>query len=132
MIAEHPEGNVATAVAKALVQRNHWCVVLISVGDPIQVPSETVRGCPLVLVPETSGLVVTTGALVMIALEAVNWVEVPTELMATTRARRYLPIRELSTKLRLAAVADGISLQPLGTFIVLAAAKTWLVQTNHW
>ena len=43
------------------------------------------------LVPETVGLAVATGALVMIAVEAVNWVVVPTELVATTRARRYLP-----------------------------------------
>ena len=44
------------------------------------------------LVPETVGLAVATGALVMIAVEAVNWVVVPTELVATTRARMYLPI----------------------------------------
>jgi hypothetical protein len=61
-------------------------------GDATQVPSETVRTCPLSLVPETVGGDVTTGALVMIAVEAVNWVEVPTEFVATTRASRYLPI----------------------------------------
>jgi hypothetical protein len=68
----------------------------------------------------------------MIELEAVNTVERPTELRASTLAKTYLPISELSTKLRLAVVAEGISLQPLGTFIVLAAASTSLVQTNHW
>jgi predicted anti-sigma-YlaC factor YlaD len=61
-------------------------------GDAIQSPSETVRSCPLSLVPETVGLAVATGALVMIAVEAVNWFAVPTELVATTRASRYLPI----------------------------------------
>ena len=61
-------------------------------GDATHVPSETVRTCPLSLVPETVGLAVTTGALVMIAVEAVNWREVPIELVATTRASRYLPI----------------------------------------
>ena len=130
VIAEHPEGKAEVAVATALVQRNHWWVVLISAGDEIQAPSETVRTCPLALVPETVGLVVTTGALVMIALEAVNWVDAPTELVATTRARRYLPISELSTKLRVAEVEDDISVQLLSN--VLAEANTWLVQTNHW
>jgi hypothetical protein len=60
-------------------------------GDAIQVPAETVRTCPLFLVPETVGFTVTTGALVMIEVEAVNWVEVPIELVATTRARMYFP-----------------------------------------
>jgi hypothetical protein len=132
VIAEHWEGKLEVAVATALLQRNHWWVVLISEGEAIQAPSETVNVSPLALVPETSGLVVTTGALVMIALEAVNTVERPTELRASTLAKTYFPIRELSTKLRLAPVADGISLQPLGTFIVLAAANTSLAQTNHW
>ena len=67
-------------------------MVVILDGDATQVPSETVRTCPLSLVPETVGLAVTTGALVMIAVEAVNWVEVPIELVATTRARAYLPM----------------------------------------
>ncbi len=64
-------------------------------GDATQVPSETERTCPLSLVPETVGLAVTTGALVMIAVEAVKTVVLPTELMASTRANRYLPINEL-------------------------------------
>jgi hypothetical protein len=99
-------------------------------GDATHVPEETVRTCPLSLVPETVGLVVATGALVMIAVEAVNWVVVPTELVATTRASRYLPITELSTRVRVVAVEDAIWLQLLSR--VLAAASTWLVQTNHW
>jgi hypothetical protein len=41
-------------------------------GEATQVPLETVRTCPLFLVPETVGLDVATGALVMIAVEAVN------------------------------------------------------------
>ena len=61
-------------------------------GDAIQVPSETVRSCPLSRVPETVGLAVTTGALVMIAVEAVKTVDLPTELVATTWASRYFPI----------------------------------------
>ena len=64
-------------------------------GDAIHVPSETVRTCPLSLVPETVGLAVTTGALVMIVVEAVKTVDLPAELMASTRANRYLPINEL-------------------------------------
>jgi predicted anti-sigma-YlaC factor YlaD len=61
-------------------------------GDATHVPGETVRTRPLSLVPETVGLTVATGALVIIAVEAVNWVAVPTELVATTRASRYFPI----------------------------------------
>ena len=99
-------------------------------GDATQVPAETVRTCPLSLVPETVGLAVTTGALVMIEVEAVNWVVVPTELVATTRASKYLPIRELSTRVLVVAVEDAIWLQLLSS--VLAADNTWLVQTNHW
>jgi hypothetical protein len=66
----------------------------------------------------------------MIAVDAVNWVEVPIKLVATTRARRYLPITELSTRVLVVAVEEAISLQLPSN--VLAAAKTWLVQTNHW
>jgi hypothetical protein len=44
----------------------------------------------------------------MIAVEAVNWVEVPIELVATTRASRYLPIRELSTRVLVVEVEDAI------------------------
>ena len=112
------------------MQRNHWWLGVISEGDATQVPSETVRACPLALVPETTGFVVATGALVMIAVEAVNWVEVPTELVTTTRVRMNLPISEVSTKLRVVAVEDAICVQLL--FKVLEAARTWLVQTNHW
>ena len=130
LIDEQWEGKVEVADETALVQRNHWWLGVMSEGDATQVPSETVRACPLALVPETSGFVVATGALVMIAVEAVNWVEVPTELVATTRARMNLPMSEVSTKLRVVAVEDAICVQLL--FKVLAAAKTWLVQTNHW
>jgi hypothetical protein len=63
-------------------------------GDATQVPSETVRACPLSLVPETVGLAVATGALVIIAVDAVKTVVLPTELIASTRASRYLPINE--------------------------------------
>jgi hypothetical protein len=41
-----------------------------------------------------------------------------------------LPISEVSTKLRVVAVEDAICVQLL--FKVLAADRTWLVQTNHW
>ncbi len=82
--------------------------MVISAGCATQPPLETVKTCPLSLVPETVGLAVTTGALVMIAVEAVNWVEVPIELVATTRASKYLPIRELSTRVLVVEVEDAI------------------------
>ena len=99
-------------------------------GQATQVPAETFSTCPLSLVPETVGLAVTTGALVMIAVEAVNWVVVATALVATIRASRYLPIRELSDRARVLVDEDAISLQLPSS--VLEAARTWLVQTNHW
>jgi hypothetical protein len=42
----------------------------------------------------------------------------------------YFPISELSVRLRVMAMEDAIWLQLLSS--VLEAAKTWLVQTNHW
>ena len=80
LIDEQWEGKVEVTEETALVQRNHWWLGVISEGDATQVPSETVRACPLALVPETSGFVVATGALVMIAVEAVNTVALPWEL----------------------------------------------------
>ena len=132
LIAEHWGGGVEVAVATALVQRNHCWLVVISEGDAIQVPSETVRTCPLPLVPDTVGLYVATGALVMIAVEAVKTVVLPKELIASTRARRYFPISELLTSVCVVAVEGEISLHPVGTSMVVAAESTWLVQTNHW
>jgi hypothetical protein len=81
------------------------------------------------LAPETVGFVVATGALVITAVEAVNWVVGPIEFVATTRASMYFPISELSVRLRVMAMEDAIWLQLLSS--VLEAAKTWLVQTNH-
>jgi hypothetical protein len=49
-------------------------------GDAIQNPSETVRACPLSLVPETVGLPVITGALVITGVEALKTVARPAEL----------------------------------------------------
>jgi hypothetical protein len=67
-------------------------------GEATQVPSETVRTSPLFLIPETLslipetvGLVVATGAPVITAVEAVNWLVVATELVALTLAITYLP-----------------------------------------
>ena len=74
-------------------------------GDATQVPSETVRTCPLSLVPETVGLAVTTGALVMIAVEAVNWVEVPISFFASTLANTCRPM--LDTPAAKAADSDS-------------------------
>jgi hypothetical protein len=51
-----------------------------------QVPSETERELPTVLVPVTVGVTVATGALVIASVEAVNRVVVPEELVAVTRA----------------------------------------------
>ena len=62
------------------MQRNHRWLVVISEGDAIHVPSETVRTCPLARVPETSGFVVGTGVLVTVDVEAVKTVALPTEL----------------------------------------------------
>ena len=84
------------------------------------------------LVPDTVGLYVATGALVMIAVEAVKTVVLPKELIASTRARRYFPISELLTSVCVVAVEGEISLHPVGTSMVVAAESTWLVQTNHW
>ena len=66
----------------------------------------------------------------MIEVEAVNWVEVPRELVATTRARTYLPISEVLDKARVVPVDEAIWIQLLSS--VLAEAKTWLVHSNHW
>ena len=66
-------------------------------GDATHVPGETVRTRPLSLVPETVGLAVATGALVIIAVEAEKAVVVPTELVAITRTSTYLPISEVDT-----------------------------------
>ena len=52
---------------------------MVGSGKPIQVPLETLKALPVVLVPETSGFVVATGALVTADVEAVNTVERPTE-----------------------------------------------------
>ena len=128
-ISEHRNGRVAVTTVTALVQRNHWWVVDIPSGDATQVPLETVKTCPMSLAPETVGFVVATGALVITAVEAVNWVVGPIEFVATTRASMYFPISELSVRLRVMAMEDAIWLQLLSS--VLEAAKTWLVQTNH-
>ena len=114
----------------ALVQRNHWWVVDISEGDATQVPLETVKTCPLSLVPETAGATVATGALVTTEVEAVNWVVVPIKLVATTLASMYFPISEVAPRLRVVAVEEAIWVQLLSR--VLAAAETWLVHSNHW
>jgi hypothetical protein len=55
-------------------------------GSGNQLPSETEREFPTVLVPVTVGVTVATGALVIASVEAVNWVVVPEELVAVTRA----------------------------------------------
>ena len=78
LIDEQWEGKPEVADETALVQRNHWWLVVGS-GKPIQVPLETLKALPVVLVPETSGFVVATGALVTPDVEAVNTVERPTE-----------------------------------------------------
>jgi hypothetical protein len=66
----------------------------------------------------------------MIEVEAVNWVEVPRGLVATTRARTYLPISEELDKARVVAVEEAIWVQLPSS--VLAEAKTRLVHSNHW
>ena len=85
-------------------------------------PLETVKTCPLSLVPETVGATVATGALVTTEVEAVNWVVVPIKLVATTRARTYLPISEVLDKARVVVAEEAIWVQLLSS--VLAATKT--------
>ena len=84
----------------------------------------------MLLVPETVGFTVAIGALETISVDAVNWVVVPIELVATTRTSMYFPISEVTPRLRVVVVEDAIWVQLLSN--VLAAANTWLVHSNHW
>ena len=79
VIGEHWLGSVVTAEETRLVQLNHWWVVVGS-GKPTQVPLETLKSLPVVLVPDTVGFVVANGPLVIAAVEPVNTVDLPVEL----------------------------------------------------
>ena len=100
-ISEHRDGRVVVMAVTALVQRNHWWVVDMLPGDAAHVPLETVKTCPMSLAPEIDGFAIATGALVITAVEAVNWVVDPIEFVATTRASVYFPISELLANIEL-------------------------------
>jgi hypothetical protein len=89
-IGKHWLGTVVTAEVTSEVQLNHWKLVAGS-GKPTQVPLETLRELPVVLVPETVGFAVTTGVPVIAGVEAVNLTVDPRECVAVIRATRCLP-----------------------------------------
>ena len=110
-ITEHWLGCEETAVATEVVQRNHWWAVDSSVGKAIHDPSEAVRTFPFSLVPDTTGFVVAIGALLTVAVEAVNLTVAPRELVAVTRDTRCFPMSSFVSR-RVLPVAPFRITQP--------------------
>ena len=75
------------------MQRNHRWLVVISEGEAIHVPSETVRTCPLARVPETSGLTEAVGIAVITWLDLEKLEVAPRPFNAVTLTSKCLPTR---------------------------------------